>query len=193
MKKVIILALVAITTVLFSQDIKSVNEYSKLMGFKFQVPKGYKEIKLPEQEDTLVNIAFKKDDNVEYRIGLYPYSDLPDQLKNAKNSDELYSMLNLMTYTICLNISQDEDRKLKIKKFDEAEVKKEFGADAGLYDTVRGNSDFSKGYTFVNINSLYKKNKGLIVIYVLIKDFDEYLKTGMNEDNLAAYYAIKFK
>ncbi len=191
-KSVIGLMCLFITSIIYSGETKSFSVIAKEMNLKLIVPKDYKILKEPEQEDVLVNVCYKKYDNVEYRIGLYPDSELPSQLTKATNNEDLMKMLMSMTYTICLNISQDTERKPKIRAFDSKEVKNEFGADAGVYDTVPGNSCFSKGYNYVSINSIYKKGSGLVVVYVLIKDINDYLKNAPKNDYLRAYYAVKY-
>ncbi len=192
MNKIFIMVLVSLASLLYSQDMTQLNKLTKEMNIRLNIPKDYKILNLPDQEDVLVNVCYKKNDNVEYRIGLYPDSQLPSQLTKANNNEELMKMIYSMTYTICLNISQNIERKPKIRSFDEKEVKAEFGADAGVYDTVLGKSDFAKGYNYVSINCLYKRNQGLVVLYVLFKDVNDYLKHAPTEEYLKAYYAVKY-
>jgi hypothetical protein len=179
-------------TIANSQNIESLNSLSKKMNFTFKLPAGYKEVSLPSQSDVLVNLAFKKNDGIEYRIATYPLSVLPKNIPSIKNEDKLNKLLYSMLYVICANISQNDKLKPDIQFFVKKEVFDEFGANAGLYATIRGNSDFSKGYKFVQINCLYRENKGMIIIYILFNDMEAYIKNVSKEEYSKAYYSIKF-
>lgn len=175
-----------------AQNIESIDSLSKSMNFTFKMPNGYSEVPLKKQPDVLVTIAFKKYDNVEYRIGIYPMSLLPKDISSAKNMNKLKEVMYMMTLTICANISQKEKLRPKISFFDDKEVWDEFGANIGTYASVDGKSMFSDGYKLVNINCIYRKDRGMIVLYILVKDINEYLKNANNAEFIKSYYTIKF-
>lgn len=84
-----------------------------------------------------------------------------------------------------------------IKNFNPEDVKKEFNGDFGCTVTFSDfDSDYGKGYKYMNVCFFYKKNQGLVMRAFLTNDLAFF---GINEDgtyfsdNLMAIYFHSFK
>jgi len=175
-----------------SQTPEPFPDLSKKMKFTFKLPAGFEKISNPAQSDVMIHYSFKKDDNCEYRIAAYPLYTLPSNIPSIKKEDELNKLLTAMLSSMCQDVSHDENLKPDIRVFDKKEVRAEFDGDAGLHVTVPGNSEFSKGYAHVRMNCIYREGRGIIVVYILIKDMDLYLANAVNLEYKNAYYCIRF-
>ena len=70
-------------------------------------------------------------------------------------------------------------------------VRREFDADYGLTGLLRGGKcAFSQGYAYVLVNVLYKKDAGLVLLYMLYNDPDDLQMDGPRF--AAAYYCFRF-
>ena len=192
MKNVLLTFLIIVPCLLYSQTLDDIDKYSKSMNFKYNIPSWCKTVPKVEQEDVSYLIAFKNTDNIEYRISAYDKNNLPPNLLKSSDSKKIEETLYMMTYTVAINIAQDDTIKPNIKFFEHNEVKKEFGGDYGTTCFIKGNSDFSKGYTYIIINSIYKKGRGVIFTFILMNDVKKYIADANNEKNDSEYYCVKF-
>jgi len=118
---------------------------------------------------------------------------MPKGFSDIKNEDDIINQLLMMIYVITLNVSYDDDYDPnKIGLFSDKDVVHDFNGDKGFYSFSESRSNFSKGYNYVSINMIYKKNIGVVVVYVLINDVNNYLERSAIKENQEAYYCVKF-
>jgi len=195
MKKLSLLFFLLISFIiyLYSEDnIDKLKLLAQEMEFTYKVPNNSKILPLVVQHDVSYYLGFSNDNGkIEYRISVYSMDQLPKDLVKIKKNDELNKLLEVMAYTIALNIAQDTNIKPKYSYFNDNDVKSEFGGDVGFSFNIKGNSDFSKGYKYINVNLVYKKNRGVIIIYILFNDVKYYIEKVPK--NIDSFYCIKFK
>ena len=111
---------------------------------------------------------------------------------HSDNEEDAMRALYMIAYSMVMNIANDTELEPKIMFFDKESVKNDFGADYGVTSAVKGNSDFSKGYKFVNINVMVKRGSGIIATFILANDIHEYSENVFTDDYLEQYYCVKF-
>jgi hypothetical protein len=174
---------------LVSQDNK-IKETLGKMNISFVIPSGFFETPKAIQKDINYDIAFKNpDENIEYRLSLIPLETVNVFIRSNPKGD-VRDALIMMTRTFIKAISQVSDIPVKITDFGFQEVKKEFGGDIGFSTVTTGNSQFTKGYKYVNITVIYRENKGAVFSYILYNDRDSFMTKMIKYSN--AYYSFRF-
>lgn len=156
------------------------------------VPKTMKVLEPAQNEDLAVTQAFmisKNGISAELRYSLFT-----DTGGSSESFNQQYVML---VFTCLSNIYGKPFPLENIKNFNPDDVKKEFNGDFGCTVTFSDfDSDYGKGYKYMNVCFFYKQDQGLVMRVFLTNDLAFF---GINEDgtyfsdNLMTTYFHSFK
>ncbi|WP_236714310.1 hypothetical protein [Leptospira interrogans] len=155
------------------------------VSVKFKNKSSYKPVSRIKQEDVTYQYAFRKEGyDGEVRISLFPNS---ITYSDEKQNEYLF---RTSTEVVMLNISQPKDGELVggFSMFPPEGVKPEYGADYGMSGLIEGNSDFSKGYKYVQVIGLWKKGVDFAYIFILFNDIQKSIPFPMD-----LFYCIAFR
>ena len=120
------------------------------------------------------------------RLSLVPCSALQSQSLQG----ELDEYVPAYAVGLLAAIAREDLCASQLRELPLESVQQEFGADYGLTALVKGgNSDFSRGFRNVVVNVLYRKEVGLVVVYLLYNDPADLGMDG--PDFAAAYYCFR--
>src|SRR6185436_15413465 len=145
-------------------------DLSKL-PLEINIPADFKPVPRVKQQDVWYDQGWKhKKLKLEIRIGFFNMKPMlkerEELLKSKKGmmiDPNLPGFFEGSFTAALLNISQD-DTPPQFRYFPEKGVSDEFNADIGATSFFKAKSDFSKGYKFVMVNRLQKKNIGWFYI-----------------------------
>ena len=93
------------------------------------------------------------------------------QVEKNVDDDTLLSHFATMAYTYLMNSSEQEINLDEIKYYEEAILKSEYNADFGMMAFIEyPKPEVSKGYNGILISFFLKKNHGMVVQELLLKD-----------------------
>ena len=144
---------------------------------------------LPEQSDVICQLAYRLPGRrYEVRGSFFPMEHIAAQAQGSAIDD----YVQIFTVLLLRCIAQQEMYCSRVVELPEHSVKREFGADHGLTALLKGgNSEFSRGYRYVVVNSLYKRDSGIVNIYFLYND-----PADLDMDSFEyarAYYCFTFE
>jgi hypothetical protein len=143
---------------------------------QYVIPPGFHETPVTANRDVMYDYAIKSNvKNLEIRYRIWP-------------TDKDISHFDAMVVTMALNISGGE--MIQTKHYGKADVKSEFGGDAGSTGMVRINSDFGKGYKFCMISAIHKNRIADMYTFYLFDDPNTVIE-AISTDNI--YHALRFK
>jgi len=193
-KKSLLVILCSLLSIIAYSQEKALSDIEALMNCRITIPESFSQVPKVQQEDAWYDIAFRKSlDEEEYRIAFYPMSMMPKGFSDLKNDKDVMRQLFMMLYIVTLNVSGNGDYDIKkIRQFKDRDVNSDFNADKGFYCFCEAKSDFSKGFKYISIHMIYKKDYCVCFIFVLISDFENYMKRALQKDSQRAYYCVKF-
>ena len=153
-------------------------------GVDLSLPDGIGFVPFVEQEDVTYQVAYKYlEEDWEVRMSFFPESHLGDSPVPAKD-------FSVFSYAVLLNIAQGEDGIVNISALEEADVAREFNADAGFTAILHGDrSQFAKGYTYVMVNGFLKIGAGMTFLHILFSD----IELLQQEIFMKAFYSFRFR
>lgn len=191
-KKVLVITVLfmSLTIALQAQgrDDNALNKVLAHMGLTLSVPEGFKEIpKVPQGETGVYYDKGYKSNIMDFEVRFFvmPIEDMSERNPVGFFRDFLK--------TIIVNLTQNGYYILHndyIKSFPNAAVREDFGGDLGYYCLVTGQSDFMKGYNWVNITVVYKQGKGLFMIFQLFSDKEILMRNKAVFDS--SFYILRF-
>jgi hypothetical protein len=198
--KLILLFIVAVIAAAFTRSdetgkIVTVNEFKKQLdavGLIFEMPAGYKETYVHENNDLVYNFAIKnKKEDFEIRYTIFPLKpsiaeyNICKQDTNCTMVDPNTIYKEQIAATV-LNMTGGE--KSNLGPFSPGGAKKDFNADRGGSAFFKFKSDFGKGYKYGQVIYLHKDNVGDVVITYMSNNGETHVDLMKK-----AFYALKFK
>jgi len=161
---------------------------ARQMGVELLLPAGA--VLLPEAPATEIDyqLAFCfPGAKYEVRLALVPCS----VLRSQSLQGELDQYVPAYAVGLLAGIAREDLCYSQMRELPLESVRREFGADYGLTALLKGgNCDFSRGFRNVVVNVLYRKEVGLVVVYLLYNDPAD---LGMDGPAFAAaYYCFRF-
>ena len=158
------------------------------MGVEFRLPAGAALLPVVPEQDVDYQLAFGYPGAAyEVRCALFPLSRLQAQCPQL----DLDEYVPAFAVGVIASIAREDLCYSRLSELPVESVRKEFGADYGLTALLKGGKcAFSQGYNYVVVNVLYKKEAGLVLVYMLYNDPAE---LGMDGPRFgAAYYCFRF-
>jgi len=173
---------------------QNLQEFKSLLGdcgMNLNMPKGFVEVKIIENNDMNYEYAIKYPDReFELRYAIRPirykkYAN--DTVKNEMEGQRPFrnSSYGTILQTIVLNITGGVD--YAIQAFDKSAVKKEFNADWGATTFIELKSDFGKGYKYCMIVTIHKDDVADAYYFYLSNTKENFSK---NEEPL--FHTLRF-
>ena len=156
----------------------------------FTVPKDFTVIPVVDNPDVRCQYAISAASvKLEIRYLIRPLaSDVLEYQRNGGKGLDPNTLYRAMLLAICLNLS--DGTTCNPSAFNTEDVRKEFGADAGLAAFVKLKSDFGKGYKGCLINVIHVKNKADAFTFFLFDDLPAVQSTCFRDD---VFHALKFE
>jgi hypothetical protein len=171
-----------------ARDEKELNQVLDEMGLTLTVPENFKEIpKVPQGETgAYYDRGYKHGKlDLEVRFFVMPIKDFGH---NPVRFFRDFPKTILFNITLNMYYTMHDDY---ITNFPEKAVQEDFGGDLGYTCLVTGQSDFLKGYQWAMVTVVYKKDKGLFMIFQLFNDKNEMNKNKEAFDS--SFYVLRFK
>ncbi len=175
----------------FGQNFKEFKSLLGNCGMNVNIPAGFREAKIVENDDMNYEYAIKypdKDFELRYAIRPIRYKEYAnDTVKRELEGQSPFrnSSYGTILHTIVLNITGGVD--YEIQAFDKNAVKKEFNADWGATTFVVLKSDFGKGYKYCMIVTIHKDDVADAYYFYLSNTKENFSE---NEDPL--FHTLRF-
>jgi hypothetical protein len=163
-------------------------EAAARMGVQFRLPEGAMLLPVIEPSEIDYQLAFGfPGAGYEVRCALTPVSELRAQGPQVDTNEHVPAF----AVGLFASIAREDLCYSRVSELPVESVRPEFGADYGLTALLRGGKcAFSRGYAYVLVNVLYKKDAGLVLVYLLYNDPED---LRMEEPQFAAaYYCFRF-
>jgi hypothetical protein len=190
LKKVVIAAFffISLAGALQARDDEELKEVLARMGLTLTVPEGFKEIpKVPQGETGAYYDKGYKQDNLDFEVRFFV---MPIEDMSRIDPDGFFRRFpQTIIFNITLNMyyATHDDY---ITNFPENAVREDFGGDMGYSCLVTGQSDFMKGYEWAMVTVVYKKEKGLFMVFQLFNDKEIMMKH--QEAVESSFYILKY-
>jgi hypothetical protein len=158
------------------------------MGVELRLPPGAELLPAAPPTEVDYQLAFSfPGAKYEVRLALIPCSELQAQSFEV----DLNKYVPAYAVGLLAGIAREDLCYSQVRELPAESVRVEFGADYGLTALIKGgNCDFSRGFRYVVVNVLYRKEAGLVVVYLLYNDRSD---LGMDGPAFAAaYYCFRF-
>ena len=188
-KLVVLLILTSLQTM--AQESNARKSFGNILdkyAMHFQMPEGYSEIAIKENNDLGYYYAIKHDTaKLEIRYTFYPIKDVIERNKTSGGLQaDPNKMYPTLTTTNQLNLSGGNE--YKITRFAPEAVQGEFHADDGGSTFFPLNSEFGEGYKHCVMVILHKKDIADAFILFLFDDTEVY--QSLSQD---PFYSLTFK
>jgi hypothetical protein len=159
-------------------------------SMRFTLPKDFTVVPAVDNPDVLYQYAISAASvKLEIRYQIRPLaSDVEEFQRNGGKGADPNTLYRALLLAMCLNLSGGAI--CNPSAFRPEDVRKEFGADAGMTAFVKLDSDFGKGYKVCLVNVIHVQNKGDAFTFFLFDDLPSVQSTCFRDD---VFHALKFK
>ncbi len=158
------------------------------MGVEFLLPEGAETTPLADQADVVVQVAFAYPGaGYEVRCAFLPDGFLSRECRGG----DVDRYVPVFAVGVFACIARDGLPAVRMSELPPESVRREFRADSGLTALLPGmKCDFSRGYRYVVANVLYRRQVGVVIVYLLYNDPAD---LGMDGQRFTdAYYCFMF-
>ena len=174
----LIIAMIMLNLNGFGQNLKEFKSILDDCGMNVNIPKGFVESKIIENNDMSYEYAIKypdKDFELRYSIRPIRYKKYAnDTVKNEMEGQRAFrnSSYGIILKTVILNITGGIE--YDVQAFDKAAVKSEFNADWGATTFVELKSEFGKGFKYCMIVTIHKDDVADAYYFYLANSKDKF-------------------
>jgi hypothetical protein len=164
---IITFLLMSLAVPLQARDDEELKKVLSHMGLTLTVPEGFQEIpKVPQGETGAYYDRGYKHDELDFEVRFFVMP-IEDFGHDPVDFFRMFPKTIIFNITLNMYYTTHDDY---ITNFPEQAVREDFGGDLGYTCLVTGHSDFLKGYTWAVITVVYKKGKGMFMIFQLFND-----------------------